>query len=103
MTENQYQPKLIKRLEKMFPGCLIMKTDSSYLQGMPDLIILWRDYWASLEVKATRSASSQPNQDYYIQQLNEMSFAAYIFPENEEEVLNALQQAFKPPRRACVS
>ena len=75
----------------------------TYKQGVPDLTILWGRYWATLEVKRSKRDSSQPNQDYYIEQLNEMSFAAYIYPENEEEVLVALQQAFKPPRRARVS
>lgn len=102
MTENQYQSKLIKKIQKMFPGCIILKSDSSYRQGIPDLIILWELNWASLEVKPTASASRQPNQDYYVEQLDEMSFAAYIYPENEEEVLSALQQAFKSPRRACI-
>lgn len=102
MIESQYQSKLIKKLNKMFPGCVVLKTDSSYQQGIPDLIILWKRYWASLEVKPTASASRQPNQDYYVEQLDEMSFAAYIYPENEEEVLSALQQAFKSPRRACI-
>jgi hypothetical protein len=103
MTENQYQAKLIKKLEQMFPGCVILKNDSGYRQGIPDLVILWKDYWASLEVKVSEEAISQPNQDHYIQQLNEMSFAAYIFPENEEEVLSALQQAFEPPRGTRIS
>jgi hypothetical protein len=102
MTENQYQAKLIRKIKKMFPGCVVLKSDSSYLQGVPDLIILWEFNWASLEVKPTAKASRQPNQDYYVEQLDEMSFAAYIYPENEEEVLSALQQAFKSPRRACV-
>ena len=87
----------------MFPGCVIMKTDTSYQQGLPDLLILWKNFWASLEVKRSASESSQPNQDHYIERLDEMSFAAYIYPENEVEVLGALQQAFGPPRRARVS
>ncbi len=103
MTENQYQAKLIKKIEKMFPGCIIMKSDSSYRQGIPDLFVIWKEYWFSLEIKSSATAESQPNQDYYIECLNEMSFAAYIYPENEEEVLSALQQAFKPPRRTRVS
>jgi hypothetical protein len=103
MTENIYQTRLIKKLERLFPGCVILKQDSALRQGIPDLILLWGRYWASLEVKANADASSQPNQGYYIERLNEMSFATYIYPENEEEVLNALQQAFKPPRRARVS
>ena len=102
MTENQYQAKLIKKLKRIFPGCLILKTDTSYQQGFPDLLVLWNECWASLEVKPMASASRQPNQDYYVEQLDEMSFAAYIYPENEEEVLSALQQAFESPRRTCV-
>lgn len=102
-VENLYQARLIKKLRKLFPDCVILKTDTSYQQGVPDLILLWRNYWASLEVKSSALASSQPNQDYYIEQLNEMSFAAYIYPECEEEVLSALQQAFKPPRRTRLS
>jgi hypothetical protein len=103
MTENRYQAKLIKRLEELFPDCVILKSDSAYQQGIPDLIILWNDFWASLEVKASASANKQPNQTHFIERLDRMSFAAYIYPENEEEVLSALQQAFKPPRRTRVS
>lgn len=98
MTEAQYQSKLIRKLKRLFPGCEINKMDSSYQQGFPDLLILWKDRWAILEVKASANAERQPNQDYYIERLGSMSFAAYIYPENEKEVLNALQQAFEPPR-----
>lgn len=103
MTENQYQAGLIKRLEQRFPGCMILKNDASYKQGILDLTILYGEKWASLEVKRSASAAVRPNQDYYVQQLGEMSFAAYIYPENEEQVMNALQQAFRSTRRARVS
>jgi hypothetical protein len=103
MNEAQYQSKIIKKLEEMFPGCEILKTDANHRQGFPDLLVLWNEFWATLEVKPYRSAYVQPNQDHYIQKLDVMSFAAYIYPENEEEVLNALQQAFKSPRRTRVS
>ncbi len=103
MTENQYQTRLIKKLEKLFPGCVILKNDSSYKQGILDLLILWKECWASLEVKTSASANIQPNQEYYVERLDEMSFAAIIYPENETEVLSALQQAFRPPRRTRIS
>ena len=102
MTESQYQRKVIDRIEDIFPGVLVLKTDASYQQGVPDLIILWQQYWASLEVKMGPSCHRQPNQDYYIERLNDMSFAAYIYPESEEEVLSALQEAFKSPRRTRI-
>ena len=103
MTENQYQAKLIKKIKVMFPDCVILKADASYQQGIPDLVILWHGRWASLEVKTSELAHEQPNQSFFIERLDEMSFAAFIYPENEEEVLYALQQAFKPSRRARVS
>lgn len=103
MTENQYQAKLIRRLNDLFPGCVILKNDPQYRQGILDLTILFGKKWASLEVKASRGSSLRPNQEYFVQQLDEMSFAAIIYPENEEEVLSALQQALAPRRRARVS
>lgn len=103
MAENKYQPKLIRKLKRMFPGCEIEKSDSGYRQGTPDLTIYWGPCWAKLEVKDSLTAKRQPNQDYYVQRFNEMSFAAFICPENEEEVLTALQEAFSSRRTACVS
>lgn len=103
MTENRYQSQLIKKLEHMFPGCEILKNDTGYKQGMLDLTILWRQFWGMLEVKRSADEPFRPNQEYYIDRLNRMHFAAAIYPENEEEVLSALQQAFKSPRRTRVS
>lgn len=99
MLENKYQATLIRKLKKMFPGCRIQKLDTGYQQGIPDLLILYFDCWAILEVKKSeedRYKKLQPNQEYFVETLNEMSFSAFIYPENEEEVLNDLQQAFEP-------
>lgn len=93
--ERDFQSNLIKRLKKIFPGCVVLKNDPTYIQGVPDIIVLYKDRWAMLEVKKDSSASHQPNQDYYVDKLGKMSFAAFIFPENVEEVLNDLQQAFR--------
>lgn len=92
--ESGFQDRLIKDLESMFPGCIITKLDPTYIQGIPDLLILWRDKWAVLECKQHANARRQPNQPYYVEKMNEMSFAAFIYPENKEEVLYELQQAF---------
>lgn len=94
MAENKYQRQLIKKLKILFPGCFILKNDPSYLQGVPDLILLYNDRWAMLEVKIKINASEQPNQRYYIERLSELSFAAFISPDNEEEVLYELQRTF---------
>lgn len=103
MAENTYQAKLIKKLRRLYPGCVILKNDSAYLQGMLDLTILLPDFWAVLEVKKDKDAPAQPNQEFYQRKLNDMSFSAFIYPENEEEVLAALQKAFASRRTACVS
>ena len=99
--ERDFQPKLIERLKNMFPGCVVIKNDPNYIQGFPDLTVLYKDRWAVLEVKRDPSSSKRPNQDYYINKLGAMSFSAFIFPENMEEVLSELQRAFesdRPPR-----
>lgn len=93
--ESGFQDRLISDLERMFPGCMIMKLDSSYIQGIPDLLILYRDKWAVLECKKSANARKQPNQAYYVDKMNDMSFASFICPENKQEVLYELQQAFE--------
>ena len=93
--ESGFQDDLIYDLEFMFPGCMIMKLDSSYIQGIPDLLVLYEDKWAVLECKKNASAKKQPNQTYYVNKMNNMSFAAFIYPENKEEVLYELQRAFE--------
>lgn len=93
--ERDFQAGLIKDLKQMFPGCIVMKNDSSYIQGIPDLLVLYKDKWASLEVKKTSNANRQPNQEYYVNQMNEMSFSRFIFPENKERVLNDLRKTFE--------
>ena len=92
--ESKFQAELIKELKTIFPGCIIQKQDSGRIQGIPDLLILYEDKWAALEGKKSESASHRPNQDYYVDVMNDMSFAAFIYPENKEEVLNELQQTF---------
>jgi hypothetical protein len=94
MLENKFQAKLIKKLKKLYPDCIVMKNDSSYIQGIPDLLILHKDKWASLECKKNANARHQPNQDYYVDQMNQMSFSRFIYPENEEEVLSELKHRF---------
>lgn len=92
--ESQFQSKLIKEIKKRFPGCIVLKNDPEYIQGFPDLTILYGSHWAVLECKCTSDASHQPNQDHYILKTDEMSFGRFIYPENKEEVLNELQSAF---------
>lgn len=94
--ENEFQANLIKELKEKFPGCIVMKNDPDYIQGIPDLIVLYKDKWAALENKRKEKATKQPNQEYYINRMNEMSFARFIYPENKESVLDELQQSFKP-------
>ena len=94
MKENKFQSDLKKEIKKRFPGCIVTKLDSSDIQGIPDLLVLYKNKWAALEVKKDASASKRPNQEYYVARMNEMSFSKFIFPENKEDLLNELQQAF---------
>jgi hypothetical protein len=93
VSESKFQSELIRKLRRIFPDCVILKNDPGYLQGVPDLVIFYGNRYAFLEVKASERARVQPNQDYYVRKLNEMSFAAFVYPSNEEEVLCALRRA----------
>lgn len=95
MKESKFQKKFIKELKKEFPGCIVLKNDPNYIQGIPDLIVLFKDKWAALEIKRNNKAPHQPNQDYYISLMNEMSYAKFVCPENKEEILDELQRSFR--------
>lgn len=93
--ESVFQRNLRKRLEEEFPGCMVLKNDANYIQGVPDLIVLYNNHWAMLECKKSESASHRPNQDYYVKKLDEMSYASFVYPENVEGVLDDLREAFR--------
>lgn len=94
MLESKFQSDLIKELHALLPGAIITKMDANVIQGIPDLIILYGPQWAVLECKKESNASHQPNQDYYIEKMNAMSFASFISPQNKEAVINELLSAF---------
>ena len=102
MKENKFQSNLIDELKDLFPGCIVLKNDSNYIQGIQDLTILFEDKWALLECKKSATAKHQPNQDYYVNKADNMSFSRFIYPENKEEVLNELQQTFRPRRKTRI-
>lgn len=93
--ESKFQAQLIKELKSIFPGCIVLKNDPNYLQGIPDLTIFFKDKWATLEVKKNEKARHQPNQDYYVELMDNMSYSRFIYPENKEEILNELQHTFR--------
>lgn len=96
--ERDIQPRIISKLEKRLPGALIYKGDTRFKQGSPDLIILYNDRWAMLEVKRSATARKRPNQEHYINKLNNMSYAALIHPDNEEDILDELQRSLQTER-----
>ena len=95
MLESRFKTQLIKDLKNLFPGCMVVHLDPNEIQGIPDLLVLYGPKWAALEGKKFAEARCQPNQPYYVDLMNQMSFAAFIYPENKEEVLYDLQQAFR--------
>ena len=93
--ESKFQKELMDKIRSEYPGCVILKNDSGYIQGCPDWTILYEDKWAVLECKREANAKKQPNQEYYVDKLNDMSFSRIVYPSNEEEVLRELREAFK--------
>lgn len=93
--ESEFQSDLIKELKLIFPGCIVLKNDPNYIQGIPDLLILYEDKWAGLECKRNKKSNFRPNQKWYISKMNEMSYCSFISPENKEEVLNEIQRTFQ--------
>ena len=98
MKESAFQHKLIKTIEDRFPGAIVMKNDPNYIQGIPDLTVLYENNWATLECKKSEKENHQPNPDYYVEKMNGMSYSAFVYPENMEETLDAMERSFKTRR-----
>lgn len=93
--ESKFQHDLINEIKERFPGCIVAKMDSGYIQGIPDLLVLYKHHWALLEVKREKNAPHRPNQDYYVEKCDRMSFSAFIYPENKEEILDGMEESFQ--------
>lgn len=93
--ESKFQKDLIDEIKARYPGCIAIKNDSGYIQGFPDWTILYKEKWAVLEAKREENAKKQPNQEHYVNQLDEMSFSRFVYPENKEQVLRELDKIFR--------
>lgn len=93
--ESQFQKELMDEIKQQYPGCVILKNDSGYIQGFPDWTILYKDKWAVLEAKRDEKAKKQPNQPYYVETLDKMSFSRFVYPENKQQVLDELRKVFE--------
>lgn len=94
MRENAFQASLIRTIKNLLPGCIVLKLDPNYLQGIPDILILHGITWAALEAKRSEDAPHRPNQDYYVNKMSGMSFSAFVYPENVQQVLSDMVNWF---------
>lgn len=102
VLEKDFQSNLIKEIRERFPGAIVTKLDPQHYQGIPDLLVLFKNCWATLECKKSANEKVRPNQPYYVEKMNNMSFSSFIYPENKEVVLNEMEQSFKNRRNSCV-
>jgi len=102
MLEGKFKTEFRHDLETLLPGCIILKNDPNYIQGIPDMLILYGKRWAALEFKKEGNSKRQPNQPWYVEVMNNMSYAAFVHPGNREEILNEVEQALRPRRTTRV-
>lgn len=103
VLERNFQRNLVKDIKNRFKGSIVCRLDPNYIQGIPDLLILYEDKWAALECKKSRNAKHRPNQDYYVNLMDKMSFSKFIYPENKERILNEMEQTFRTRRPTRIS
>ena len=103
MQERDFQRDTVKKIKAMFPGCIVQKTNAGQKKGIPDILILYKDKWAALEFKKSAKSRFRNNQEYNVAVMDKMSFCRVIYPENEKEVLDDLQQALRPRRSTRIS
>lgn len=94
MLESSFKARVLERIKDLYPDVMVLKNDAGYLQGVPDWLFLLGPYWFSLEIKRSKDASIRPNQPYYVELMNNMSFSAFIYPENFDEIFDEIQRLF---------
>jgi hypothetical protein len=94
-SESVLQSAIIKELTRQYPGAVVLKTDPSYIQGFPDLLFLQKSFWAALEVKRAKTSARQPNQEYWVNRLDLLSFSRFVYPSNLERVFDELDDALR--------
>lgn len=95
MLENSFKSKLKKEIKERLPGAIVTLLSPNDIQGIPDLIVLFKNRWAALECKKSAKEPHRPNQDYYVEKMNKMSYSSFIYPENKEQILNEMERAFR--------
>ena len=106
--EADYKPKLMGRIATRFAPLHVVRfqhndPNAPASQGIPDLTVYIDDLWFLLEVKRSEKSKKRPNQDYYINLYGSVTFCAVIFPENEEEVLDAMERSLEARGQARLS
>lgn len=93
--ESQFKRELYKEIRERFPGSEVLPNDATYIQGIPDATVYFPNgMYFLLESKREETARRQPNQDYYINESPLSNNAAFISPENKEEVLIELERRY---------
>ena len=96
MSEATFRTKWLNKFKKLSPDIFIEFADPKRKNGIPDVIIFYKKKYARLETKRSKNASKRLHQQYYIDYFNSQGiYAAFLTPENQEEVYNALRRYFK--------
>ena len=90
--ENKFKDKIKKRLN-LFPNSYHFTKEAVSLRVIPDIIGCSNGKFFALEVKASRNSNKTEMQKHILEKIKRAgSFASFIYPENEEEVLTALYE-----------
>lgn len=98
--ESRFQSSVKHELETKYPGCIVRKNPPGQENGFPDLVMYYGPIWAMFECKREKDARKRPNQKWWVERLDEMSFARLIFPENRERVMGELDEFIRGQSRA---
>ena len=93
--ETKFKKMFKKKLKRLYPECIIVEADPTYFWSVPDVYFFLGSFWAALEFKRTEGSSRRPNQEYWVEVLDKMSFARFVYPGVEEEVLSELEAAIQ--------
>lgn len=98
MLESEFKRKFKNMLEQSYPGCVLVDINPEQFRSFPDLLFLYDKFWATFEMKRTVGSAVRPNQPYWVEKLDNMSFSRFVEPGTAKEVLDDLARAIQSGR-----
>lgn len=93
--ESTFEKEFCKALRQTLGERYTYTFKLTAAKGIPDRLILYKDKYALLEFKQYKNAKKQPGQETWVGHFDNLAYAAIVYPENAEKVMQDILNYFE--------